>query len=69
MKVQRKTNPDYLRGKNERPEERTRQLKIRTFETQENIKENQSNILLEQNEKRRERICKRMSNLSTGTDI
>ena len=69
MKVQRKTNPDYLRGENERLKKRTWQSRIRTLEIQENIKENQLNILLRQNEKRRKRICKRMSNLSIRTNI
>ena len=40
MKVQRKTNPNYLREKNERLKKRTRQLEVRTLETQENTKKN-----------------------------
>ena len=69
MKVQRKTNSDYSREKNERLKKGIRRSRIRTLETQENTKKNQSNILLRHNKERRKRICERMSNLSTGTNI
>ena len=69
MKVQKKTNPNHSRRKNERFEKETRQSRIRTPEIQENTEKNQSNILLEQNKERRKRICKIVLNLSTGTNV
>ena len=69
MKVQRKTNPNYLRRKNERLKKETRQPRIRTLEIQGNTKKNQSNMLLERNEKECRKICKRMSNLLVRTNV
>ena len=69
MKVQRKINSNYLRRKSKRFKKGTRQLKIKTFRVQENTKKNQLNMLLEQDEKRCKKICKKMLNLLTRTNI
>ena len=40
MKVSRKTNPDYVKRKNERPEKGTQQSRVGTFGVQENTEKN-----------------------------
>ena len=69
MKVQKKTNPNYLRRKDEYLKEKTRRFKIQIFKIQENVKEDQLNMLLRQNEKECRKIRKEVSNLLIETNI
>ena len=69
MKIQRKTDPNHSRGEEKHSEKETRRPRIESLGIQRNVEKDQSDILLGQNEKGSERIRKRMSGLSTGTDV